>query len=208
MSLPTVEAPEGDELLDEEPSESIPALVLAAGEGTRFGTGNKLLAEVGDEPVVVRAVRTLLDSRVGPVTVVVGHEADRVREALSGLPVTTVENPRYREGQATSVGAGIEALPEDAPAVLIALGDMPFVDPETVSTLRRAYRAGAGTALAAAAGGERGNPVLFGRQHFDALADLEGDVGGRGILRKEGLLVETGDPGVIRDVDRPGDLPE
>ncbi|WP_114575451.1 NTP transferase domain-containing protein [Saliphagus sp. LR7] len=207
MSLPVVSPPAEDDPPEDDDG-PIPGLVLAAGEGTRFGQENKLLAPVGRKPVVVRAVRTVLDSRIRPVTVVVGHEADRVREALSDLPVRTVENPRYREGQATSVEVGIGALPEDAPAVLIALGDMPFVDPGTVSALRRAYRAGGGTALAAAADGRRGNPVLFDRQHFDALVGLEGDVGGRGVLREEGVLVETGDPGVIRDVDRPADLPD
>lgn len=207
MSLPVVEAPAEDSGGDDG-RDPIPGLVLAAGEGTRFGEGNKLLAPVGGDPVVVRAVRTLLASRIGPVTVVVGHEADRVRAALSDLPVRTVENPCYREGQATSVRAGIEALPGDAPAALIALGDMPFVDPETIDALGRSYRAGLGTALAAAADGERGNPVLFDGRYFDALTDLEGDVGGREILREEGILVETGDSGVRRDVDRPDDLPD
>lgn len=209
MSLPVVEPPEKgavDGSGDDEDG-PIPGFVLAAGEGTRFGPGNKLLAEAGGKTIVVRAVRTLLDSRIGPITVVVGHEADRVRDALSDLDVRIVENPRYREGQATSVRAGIEALPEDAPAVLIALGDMPCIDPGTIDALHRAYRAGVGTALAAAVGGERGNPVLFDRKYFDALADLVGDVGGRRILREDGVLVETGDPGVLRDVDRPDDLP-
>lgn len=209
MSLPVVEPPAGDDVEGSDAGEPmIPGLVLAAGEGTRFGSDNKLLAPVGGEPIVVRAVGTLLAAEVDPVTVVVGHEADRVRAALSKLPVRTVENPRYREGQATSVRAGIEALPGDAPAVVVALGDMPFVDPGTVDALCRAYRAGSGTALAAAVDGQRGNPVLFDRQHFDALVDLEGDVGGRGILREEGVLVETGDPGVLRDVDWPADRPD
>lgn len=209
MTLPVVDPPaNGDGTAEPKDREPIPGLVLAAGEGTRFGEGNKLLASAGGEPVVVRAVRTLVASRVDPVTVVVGHEADRVRAALADLPVRIVENPRYREGQATSVRIGIEALPGDAPAALIALGDMPFVERETIDVLRRSYRAGRGTALAAAVDGRRGNPVLFDRRHFETLADLEGDVGGRELLKREGTLVETGDPGVVRDVDRPGDLLE
>lgn len=209
MSLPVVEPPAADAVdQDDVGGEPIAGLVLAAGEGTRFGADNKLLASVGGEPVVVRAVRTLLAADIGPVTVVVGHEADRVRAALSELPVDTVENPRYREGQAMSVRVGIEALPEGTPAAVVALGDMPFVDPGTVDALCRAYRADVGSALAAAADGRRGNPVLFDSRYFDALADLEGDVGGRKILREEGTLVETGDPGVLKDVDRPADLPD
>ena len=91
---------------------------------------------------------------------------------------------------------------------MFALGDMPDVVPSSVDALIDAYGAGAGDALAAAHEGERGNPVLFDARHFDDLADVDGDVGGREILLDgdASALVETGDPGVVRDVDVPGDL--
>jgi molybdenum cofactor cytidylyltransferase len=87
-------------------------------------------------------------------------------------------------------------------------GDMPDVDPSTVDLLVDAFRAELGTALAAAYDGRRGNPVLFGREHFEALLAVEGDVGGRAVLvgSDGGGLVETGDPGVTVDVDTTDDL--
>lgn len=181
-------------------------VVLAAGRSERFGSRNKLLAEVGGEPIVRRAVRTVAAARVEGVTVVLGHEADRVEAALAGLDVETVRNPEYERGQATSVRRGIEAVRDEADAAVVALGDMPFVDRDSVDALVAAYGAGAGEALAAAHRGERGNPALFGATHFDDLAAVEGDTGGRAILLDEGALVETGDPGVLRDVDAPDDL--
>ncbi|MFB6107735.1 MAG: NTP transferase domain-containing protein [Haloplanus sp.] len=207
MSLPVRSPPFA---AADEGSDPVAGVLLAAGTSSRFGDANKLLADVAGDPVVRRAARTLIESRVDPVVVVVGHEADRVRAALSGLDVTVVANPDYADGQATSVRAGIRAVSEaGADAAVVALGDMPFVRPRSVELLVAAYRADAGDPLAAAYRGERGNPVLFGARHFDALRAVDGDVGGRRLVRESGgsALVETDDPGVRRDVDEPTDLP-
>lgn len=136
------------------------------------------------------------------VVVVLGHDAARVRAALDGLPVAFVENPEYERGQATSVAAGVEAV-RDADAAVFALGDMPFVDPASIDALLDVYRSGEWTALAAAYESERGNPVLFDAVHFDALADVDGDTGGKQILLtgERSALVDTADPGVRRDID-------
>lgn len=188
---------------------AVVGVLLAAGMGTRFEGDNKLLAPVDGEPIVVRAARTLL-SALPAVVAVVGHDADRVTAALAGVDdgdLAVVGNPDYREGQSTSVRAGLRAA-TGADAVVIALGDMPHVDPGAVDALVRAYRGGAGTALAAAVDGQRGNPVLFDAVHFPALTTIGGDTGGREILLSadRSALVETGDPGVRRDVDEAADL--
>lgn len=206
--LPVVDP---DDLGTPDTGKRVAGVLLAAGTSSRYGETNKLLVEYEGDPLVVHAARTLLAADVSPVVVVLGHEAERVRAALADLPVETVENPDYAQGQATSVRRGIEAVRDRDPvphAALFALGDMPEVTPATVDILVRAYRAGAGDALAAAYEGQRGNPVLFDARHFDALADVDGDTGGREILLSGSgsALVETGDPGVRRDVDRPGDV--
>jgi len=188
------------------PDVSVAGVLLAAGTSTRFGARNKLLASHEGEPLVRRAARSLVAASVDPVVAVVGHEATRVAAALDGLDVELVRNDDYETGQASSVRTGVAAVADRADAVVIALGDMPAVSPTTVETLVDAYAAGVGDALAAADEGRRGNPVLFDRRFFDALADVTGDVGGRGILIEHGTLIETGDPGVRRDVDEPTDL--
>jgi molybdenum cofactor cytidylyltransferase len=189
----------------------VAGVLLAAGTSSRFGDANKLLAPVDGDPLVRHAGRTLASADLSPRVAVLGHEADRVRAALDGLGFSFVRNPDYAAGQATSVRTGIEALERgsDRPgAAVIALGDMPDVSPATVRTLVSAYRSGGGSALAAACDGRRGNPVCFDARHFDALADVDGDVGGREILLsgESSALVETGDPGVLRDVDTRTDL--
>ncbi|WP_436925245.1 nucleotidyltransferase family protein [Halosimplex amylolyticum] len=205
---PPFESPESD-------APRVAGVLLAAGTSSRFGEANKLLATHEGDPLVRHAARTLLEAGVDPVVVVVGHEADRVIDALEGLDVAFVRNPDYRRGQASSVRAGIDAVRDrgdarDASdAAVVALGDMPFVDPETVETLVAAYASGAGDALAAAYGGARGNPVLFDRRFFAALTDVSGDVGGREILLEsdDGVRVAVSDSGVRRDVDEQSDLP-
>lgn len=192
----------------------VAGVLLAAGTSSRYGGTNKLVECVDGEPMVRRAARTLTAAGLDPVVVVLGHEADRVREAVRGSEVGPdavldfAHNPDYADGQATSVAVGVAALPDGADAAVFALGDMPWVEAASVRLLLDAYRAGVGTALAAACDGERGNPVLWGAGRFDALADQSGDVGGRDLLLStEGAaLVETGDPGVLCDVDRPADL--
>ncbi|WP_436347851.1 nucleotidyltransferase family protein [Natronorubrum sp. FCH18a] len=190
---------------------AVAGLLLAAGTSSRFGSRNKLLAAHDGEPIVRRAARTLVRSRVDPVVVVLGHEAERVRSALDGLPVETVVNESYDTGQASSLRAGIRAIRErdgECDAVVVALGDMPFVDPTTVETLVDAYASRAGDAIAPVSDGVRGNPVLFDRRFFAPLTAVDGDIGGREILLESdaSVLVSVADPGVRRDVDVPDDI--
>lgn len=184
-------------------------VVLAAGTSSRYGERNKLLEPVDGEALVRHAVTTLLETDVAGVTVVVGHQAERVAEAVADLDVAVRENEAFADGQNTSVAAGVKAARErDADAVVLALGDMPDVSVGACSALLSAYDRGAGDALAAAYEGKRGNPVLFDRRHFVDLLDVDGDVGGREILLTDpdAAAVETGDPAVLRDVDRPEDI--
>lgn len=188
---------------------TVAGILLAAGTSSRFGERNKLLATVEAEPIVVHAARTLRRSMVDTVITVVGYEAERVRTALDGMAIEIVTNDDYADGQATSVKAGIEALDGAEPSIdaaIFALGDMPFVAPTTVDQLIDAFRAEVGTALAAAYEGQRGNPVVFGAEHFPALTNVDGDIGGRGVLLEHGTLVDTNDPGVVADIDTPADL--
>jgi molybdenum cofactor cytidylyltransferase len=185
------------------------AVLLAAGLGSRFEGGNKLLTPVDGTPLVRHAAETVLDAAVADVVVIVGHDRESVRDALSGLPVSFRANPDYAEGQSTSVRAGVEAARErNWDATVFALGDMPFVSPTSVDALLDRYARGDVSIAAAAHAGQRGNPVLFDSTHYETLADVRGDVGGRQLIeeREDVALVETDDPGVTRDIDDEADL--
>jgi len=191
------------------PPERIGGVVLAAGMGTRFEAVNKLLIEIGGEALVRHATKTMLASPIEEVVVVLGYDRQAVRETLSELDVEFVLNDDYAAGQSTSVRAGIEAARErDWDACVFALGDMPDVSPDSVERLVQTYAAGRGSIVAAAYDRERGNPVLFDAVHFDTLAGVEGDTGGRGLIieNDDMVLVETDDPGVVRDIDRHDDV--
>jgi molybdenum cofactor cytidylyltransferase len=200
----------------------VAGVVLAAGLSSRFGEGDKLLATLEGEPLVVHAVRTLTGADLDAVAVVVDPAsgvsgaladaglADDDTDADAGADVALVENPDAAAGQATSVRRGVAWArgAADADAVVFALGDMPRVRPETVDRLAAAWHDGRGSALAAAHDGQRGNPVLFDSRHFDALAAVSGDTGGRSVFENaaDSAVVETDDPGVRGDVDTRADL--
>jgi molybdenum cofactor cytidylyltransferase len=183
---------------------TIGGVVLAAGMGTRYDDGNKLLEAIDGEPIVHRAVRTFLDAALDSVVVVIGHETDAIRSSLDGLDSSIVVNTDYEAGQSTSMHRGVEVARErDWDGIVFGLGDMPFVRPNSVDLLVHAERATGYTILAASYERKRGNPTLFDAVHYDALTQIEGDTGGRPLIvgSDETALVETDDPGVVRDID-------
>jgi molybdenum cofactor cytidylyltransferase len=207
-------------LLDEPPSRPQPragasvatrprvaALILAAGQSRRMGAQNKLLAPLDGAPLVTRAVDAALASRARPVVVVTGHEADAVRAALAGRDLVWAENPDAASGMASSLRAGLAALPASVDAVLVCLGDMPRVTAAHLDAIAAAYDpAGDATIVVPTHQRKRGHPVLFARRHFAEMAGLEGDVGARALIDAHAdavRLVPVDDSGVTLDVDTP-----
>ena len=185
----------------------IAAVVLAAGSASRFGA-QKLLADLGGEPVVLWSVRQILSAGLSPVVVVLGREAAAVRAALAGLPVVAVDNPDYRSGLSSSIRAGVEALPPEVRAAAICLGDQPSVTVAILALLRDAFESAGKPIAAPVYRGERGNPVFFAASLFAELRALGGDQGARELLaarRSEIELVAIDRP-APRDVDTLEDL--
>jgi len=184
----------------------VAALVLAAGRSSRMAPRHKLLVAGRDgRPMVARTVAQVLESAARPVLVVVGHEAAAVRAALAGLPVRFVEAAEFAQGQSASLRAGIAALPAEAAAAVVCLGDMPLVDGGVIDRMIAAWRANPGQlAVQPTWRGEPGNPVLWDRSQFAELAAIAGDIGARDVLRRLGgdvLRVEVESDSVLRDFD-------
>lgn len=187
----------------------IAALVLAAGLSRRMGR-NKLLADVGGTPLVTRAVDAALASLVRSVTVVVGHQQDAVRDALTGRAVRIVEAAEHAAGLSASLKAGLRALPDDADGVLVLLGDMPRVEAAAIDRLIAAYAPAEGRAVCVPTfRSRRGNPVLWDRRFVAEMLELTGDTGAKALLDRHADLVcevEMPDDGVLVDVDTPDAL--
>lgn len=163
----------------------ITAIILAAGLSKRLGR-NKLLLPLGDENVLRKTARAVLESAVSEVILVTGHEEAMVKQAVEGLDVRLTHNPRYAEGQSTSMIAGIEAASGDAGAYLFVLGDQPLLTPGIVNEVISLYEASRPEALVATPvfQGRRGNPALFSAALKDELLQASGDAGGRGIIQR------------------------
>ncbi len=164
----------------------IGGLVLAAGAGRRLG-GPKALLESGGERWVDRAARVLREGGADPVVVVLGAAETEVPGAD-----TVVLNPLWTEGMGSSLRVGLDAEPfAGCSAVVVLLVDQPGVQPEAVRRLLAAHLAGAGLAVATYAG-ERGHPVLLGRDHWAGAAQLAvGDVGARSYLAEHSAEVRA-----------------
>ena len=180
----------------------ITAIILAAGLSKRLGR-NKLLLPLGDGTVLRKTAKTVLASAVSEVILVTGHEEAMVKQAVEGLDVRLTHNPRYAEGQSTSMIAGIEAAHEEACAYLFVLGDQPLLTPGIVNEVISLFEESRPDALVAAPvfQGRRGNPALFSASLRDELLQTSGDAGGRGIIQR----LETESPGKIVFLELPND---
>ena len=148
------------------------AVVLAAGESRRMGT-QKLLLPFGDTTVVAAVVRTAQASRVGRTLVVLGADRDAVRLELEPRGVEFAVNEDYPLGMLSSVQAGFRALPADAEAAVVMLGDQPFLPSRVVDTVIGAYEEGGQGIVIPAFQGRRGHPVLIDLKYRDEVLALD-----------------------------------
>ena len=149
-------------------------------------------------------------SRAQPVIVVTGHEREKVEAALKGLPVRFVHNADYAEGLGTSLKAGIAAVPEEADAAVVCLGDMPQVDAALINRLIAAFDPERGALVVVPSiDGRRGNPVVWSRRFFHDLMAIQGDVGARHLIGNyaEAVVeVPVAGEAALTDVDTPESL--
>jgi molybdenum cofactor cytidylyltransferase len=186
----------------------IAAILLAAGRSSRMGRAKQLIDWHG-VPLVRHVAQQALAADLAGLTVVVGAQAAEVRQALAGLALTIVENPQFAAGQATSLAAGLSALPADCAAALVLLVDQPLITPALINDLLTAYRADPADALIPQVDGQPGNPVILSAALFPELQELQGDEGARAVLRRPGRRVTRlacRDSAYIRDCDTPDQL--
>jgi nicotine blue oxidoreductase len=165
---------------------TVGAVVLAAGEASRFGSPKQqlLLPDVLDR----------LSGKAAEVVVVAGAhpvEAD----------VRVVHCADWARGPGASLRCGLAALGDSVEAAVVVLADGPDLAPAAIDRVVEAWGSGAGDVVAASYDGERGHPLVLGRGAWENVPD-------EGLRAVAVRLVPCDDVGAPGDVDRPGDLPE
>ena len=205
------------------------AILLAAGEATRFGSPKQLLDWKG-KPFVRHIAETALHSGLWPVVIVTGFHAAEVESCLKDLPVHIVHNPEYQQGQSASIKAGLNFISSSAcktsridksdittvafgefhvgvGAAIFLLADQPQISSEVIRALTESHARELQPILAPLVLEERrANPVLFDRVTFLDLLQLTGDIGGRAIFSKYKVeYIPWHDDSLLLDVDSPED---
>jgi molybdenum cofactor cytidylyltransferase len=190
---------------------AVAAIILAAGRSSRMGEQHKLLAQVGDTSIVARVVGAALKSKLVSTSVVVGHRAHDVENALFGKDIALVSCPEYARGLAESLKAGLASLPVGIDAVMILLADMPFVTDEHINALVDVFNLAQRRKIVVPVWeGRRGNPIIWPVRYIPKMMTLVGDEGARSILHAcaESDVVNVTIPSdaVVIDVDTPAQL--
>lgn len=185
---------------------NICGILLAAGASQRFGSDKLLHPLAGETPIAVAALENLR-AAVPQIVAVVRPGARTLERRLSERGATVILCADADEGMGRSLASAIVASGEVAGWV-IALADMPYIQPQTIARIAAALAGGAAI-VAPAYRGKRGHPVGLSVRFRAQLEALRGDQGARAVLAQYASLVElieVDDPGVCRDIDTPADL--
>lgn len=184
----------------------ITGVVLAAGGSDRLGRPKQLLSWQGI-PFVQQVALNALEADLSPLCVVTGACHEEVEAALAGLPVEVVYNPDWEQGQSTSMKTGLRSLPKRCGGVMLLLSDQPHITPHLIRGLVESYARNRAPITAPLVSGQRGNPVLFGCETFEALSKITGDVGGRPLFKTFDIdWLPWIDARILLDVDDEEDL--
>jgi CTP:molybdopterin cytidylyltransferase MocA len=184
----------------------VAGIVLAAGASTRMGRP-KMLLPVAGGTLLSTVTRALLEGGLSQVVVVLGHEADRIRRE-AGLPedrrLEVVINDQWPSGMASSLRRGLDAC-DAAEAVLVALGDQPRMTSDRVRRIVAAWSPGVNLVLPTH-DGRAGHPVLFARPLWPELRALQGDTGGREVVKRHVSSAIQVSEAPLADLDTEDDL--
>jgi molybdenum cofactor cytidylyltransferase len=168
----------------------------------------KLLLPYSGTTVVEAVVRAALDSKADAALVVLGSDRNKVREALRSYPVTFAVNRDFRLGMLSSIQAGFNALPGDAEAAVLLLGDQPAIPSGVIDDLVCNYRENSRGIVIPVHAGRRGHPVLVNTAYRQEILGLDPSVGLRQLVRvhpEDILEVEVSSSAVLKDMDSPED---
>jgi molybdenum cofactor cytidylyltransferase len=184
----------------------VAGIVLAAGASQRMGR-NKLLLELDGETVLRGVVGRAEAAGLSPLLVVLGYQADRALQELAGLTCRPILNPDYAQGVNVSLRAGIAAVPPQAKAAVILLGDMPLVTAHMIATLVDRFRESGAPLVVSEYAGVQAPPTLFDRSLLDEFLLMDHEACAKRLVRRHlnrALVVHWPADG-LTDLDRAED---
>lgn len=167
-------------------SDPIPIILLAAGQSRRMRGTDKLMQQVGGEPLLRRMARIAREAGIGPVLVALPPPPHPRHQALAGLDVQCLAVPDAAEGMNASLRRAVAALPKGAGAVMIVLSDLPDLTAQDLKTVAQAIEDHPQSLIwrGATEDGKPGHPVIFARALIPELAALGGDGGAQTVIRR------------------------
>jgi molybdenum cofactor cytidylyltransferase len=188
----------------------IVAVILSAGESSRMGRPKALLPIDGVR-FVEKIVSALKSTDVGNIIVVLGHNAEEMRQKISDLPVTILINHDYKQGQLSSLQVAISHLESSSKGspvdgILVHLVDHPYISTTLVDLMIKRFYETKKLMVVPRFQGRRGHPVIFARALFSELLAAGPDQGAKPVVhahRDDTLEIDTGDEGVLIDIDTP-----
>ena len=187
---------------------NIPIILLAAGQSSRMRGRDKLLEIVDGQPLLRRQAAMALAVTDAPVLVALPVAPHPRHDAIEGLAVTQVPVPDAAEGMNASLRRCFAALPQDAPAAMLLLADLPELTQIDLNKVMQSIDLNSDKSIwrGATSSGKPGHPIVFAAEHFGKFASLTGDSGGRDIVaaaRDKTLFVPLPDDHARRDLDTP-----
>jgi CTP:molybdopterin cytidylyltransferase MocA len=171
---------------------------------------NKLLTKVNGVPMLRGVTQAALKSNVDEVIVVLGFEAEKVKETIADLSCRIVINKDYEKGQSSSLITGMRVINKSTVAVLVLPGDLARIETSSINQVVQSYMKEGGHIVSAAYNGRLGHPILLSKELFDEIMLITEETSGLKTVvtnhRNEMRLVETYTENVLTDVDSPDDL--
>jgi molybdenum cofactor cytidylyltransferase len=179
------------------------AMILAAGESRRMGKA-KLLLPFKGKTIIETIIKNVIRSKADKILVVLGSDKEKIERKIKSFPLEFAFNPDYRSGMLSSIQRGFKALPEDAQAVLIILGDQPSVSSQVINKIIAAYKKTSKGIVLPVYKKERGHPVLIDIKYRQEVAKLSPKIGLRKLVynRPDDIFeVKVETSSVLRDID-------
>jgi molybdenum cofactor cytidylyltransferase len=179
------------------------SIILAAGESKRMGFP-KMLLEFNGKSMIENVIEHVAGSESDNILVVLGACRNDMVKLVEKYDVKYCYNENYKAGMLSSVQCGFNNLPPDIEAALVFQGDQPFITPEVINSVIKAYRSSGKGIIIPVYNGKRGHPLMLDGKYRELIDNLDPDEGLRSIAyicSGDIFEVETDEPGILRDFD-------